>query len=291
MATNDVTEATEAVEAPAHRATDAAPSLPPGAPPAMRPFDVWWERRRALVIAVAGWVVVLGLWELAVRLAWVNPLFLAAPSQVAVKLVDLFTSGVIWRDLRVSGLELGLGLFLSATVGIVVGVLMGWYRWLRELLDPFVSALYATPRIALVPLIILWFGIGIESKVVIIFLTSVFEILVNTSAGVRSIDEGIIRASRSFGAKSLQIFRTVALPSSVPFILTGLRLAVGRGLTGVVVGELFAAQAGVGHRLTRAAQLFQVDEMFAALFIIAGAGIFFVYLLTKLERHFDAWRF
>lgn len=266
-------------------------ALQPVAPPEMRPFAVWWDRKRALVTALVGWLVVLVSWELAVRFEWVNTLFIAAPTEVVAELVELFSSGEIWNDLRVSGTELGLGLALSATVGIVFGVLMGWYRWLRELFDPFVSALYATPRIALVPLIILWFGIGIESKVVIIFLTSVFEVLVNTSAGVRAIDEGIIRTARSFGANSLQIFRTVALPSSVPFILTGLRLAVGRGLTGVVVGELFAAQAGVGHRLTRAAQLFQMEEMFAALFIIAGAGIFFVFLLTKLERRFDAWRF
>ena len=270
--------------------TDQFALQPLAAPPTMHPFTVWWDRKRALVTAMIGWAVVFGAWELVVRFEWVNTLFLAAPSEIVEKLIELFSSGDIWPDLRVSGTELGLGLALSATFGIVVGVLMGWYRWLRELLDPFVSALYATPRIALVPLIILWFGIGIESKVVIIFLTSVFEILVNTSAGVRSIDEGIIRAARSFGANSLQIFRTVALPSSVPFILTGLRLAVGRGLTGVVVGELFAAQAGVGHRLTRAAQLFQIEEMFASLFIIAGAGILFVYLLTKLERRFDAWR-
>lgn len=262
-----------------------------GAPPVSSAYRVWWKRRRAVLIGTAGWAVFLGVWEAAVRLRWIDTPFLAAPGQVASTLVTLLRSGEIWTDLAVSGKELAIGLALSAGVGISLGILMGWYRWLRELLDPFVSALYATPRIALIPLIILWLGIGIESKVMIVFLTSVFEVLVNTCAGVRSLDEGIVRTARSFGASSLQIFRTVALPSSVPFVLTGLRLAVGRGLTGVVVGELFAAQAGIGHALHTSAQLFQINEMFAYLAIIAVAGIVLVSVLTRLERRFDAWRF
>lgn len=269
--------------------TAATPTIT--APPVAPAYLVWWERRRSVLIGTAGWVVFLGLWELAVRFKWIDTPFLAAPSEIGSTLFSLFSSGEIWNDLAVSGQELLIGLALSTGVGITVGILMGWYRWLRELLDPFVSALYATPRIALIPLIILWLGIGIESKVMIVFLTSVFEVLVNTSAGVRSLDEGIVRTARSFGANSLQIFRTVALPSSVPFILTGLRLAVGRGLTGVVVGELFAAQAGVGHALSRSAQLFQISETFAYLALIAFAGIVLVAVLTRLERRFDAWRF
>lgn len=278
----------EAVEANLLRA-GAAPSVT--APPVVPAYLAWWDRRRSLLIGTAGWVAFLALWEAAVGFKWIDTPFLAAPKDIASTLFSLFRSGEIWNDLAVSGKELLIGLALSAAVGITLGILMGWYRGLRELLDPFVSALYATPRIALIPLIILWLGIGIESKVMIVFLTSVFEVLVNTSAGVRSLDEGIVRAARSFGANSLQIFRTVALPSSVPFILTGLRLAVGRGLTGVVVGELFAAQAGIGHALTKSAQLFQINEMFAYLALIAIAGIVLVSLLTRLERHFDAWRF
>lgn len=270
---------------------DPAPQQDFELPPEGGPVAVWIDRRRPMLVGALGWIVVLVVWELAVRQEWINTLFVSSPTEIWAALGKLFSTGVIWRDLRVSGTELGLGLALSTVVGIVFGVLMGWYRWLRELLDPFVSALYATPRIALVPLIILWLGIGIESKVAIVFLTSVFEILVNTSAGVRAVDEGMIRTARSFGAGSLQIFRTVALPSAFPYILTGLRLAVGRGLVGVVVGELFAAQAGIGHRLTRAAQLFQMDEMFAALVIISVSGIVLVSLLKKVERRFDAWRY
>jgi ABC-type nitrate/sulfonate/bicarbonate transport system permease component len=266
--------------------------LPAAAAPAVAPgYLVWWDRRRSFVVGLLGWLVVLTAWEVTVRLELVNTNFIASPTQIAAALVELVREGDLWHDLAVSGRELAFGLGLSIIVGVSLGLLMGWYRWLRELLDPFVNALYATPRIALIPLIILWFGIGIESKIVIVFLTSVFEVLVNTSAGVRSIDEGIIRTARSFGASSMQIFRTVALPSSVPFILTGLRLAVGRGLTGVVVGELFAAQAGIGHGLTQSAQLFRIDAMFAYLAIIAVTGIVLVSLLTKLERRFDAWRF
>ena len=125
-------------------------------------------------------------------------------------------------------------------------MLIGWYRKLRMIFDPFLNALYATPRIAMIPLIIIWFGIDWQSKVFIVYMSSFFPILVNTVAGVRSLDPDLLRAARAFCASDWQIFKTIAIPGSVPFILTGIRQGVALGLIGVVVGEMFGGSKGVG---------------------------------------------
>jgi NitT/TauT family transport system permease protein len=139
-------------------------------------------------------------------------------------------------------------------------------------------------------LFIIWLGIGIESKIAVIYLGAVFAILINTIAGVRSLDTSLLRVARSFGAGDRQIFRTIALPGSVPFILTGLRLGIGHALIGVVVAEYVAAQHGVGRMMMIAGSTFQSSKVFAGLFLIAAAGLLMTYALQRLERHFDAWR-
>jgi len=169
-------------------------------------------------------------------------------------------------------------------------MLLGWYPRLRYALDPFVTFFYATPRIVLLPLFLIWFGIGINSKIAVIFLGAFFAILINTTAGVRSLDTQLIRVARSLGGGDLVIFQTIALPGSVPFILTGLRLGLGHALIGVVVGEYVAAEHGIGKVMMIAGQTFQSSILFAGLFIIAIAGLVLTLILQRLERHFDAWR-
>jgi NitT/TauT family transport system permease protein len=139
-------------------------------------------------------------------------------------------------------------------------------------------------------MIIIWFGIGIWSKVAIVFLGAFFPICINSLAGVRTVDEELIKAGRSFGANDMRIFKTVVLPSSVPFVLTGLRLGVGRGLVGIVAGELFAATAGIGYLINVAGATFQTAKVFVGIIIICGFGMFLVDMLTRLERKFDRWR-
>ena len=136
------------------------------------------------------------------------------------------------------------GFALAIVVGVPLGILMGWYSRVNAMLEPFVSALYATPRIALLPLVVIWFGIGIASKVAIVFLGAIFPILVNTITGVRTIEADFIKVARSFGASDRQMFLTVVLPSAVPMLLTGLRLGLGHALVGIVVGEMYGATAG-----------------------------------------------
>lgn len=242
------------------------------------------------VLGVLSVAVALAAWEVAGRMRLVDPLFISAPSRIVAAGVELFAAGDIWNDLRVSGIEFLAGFVLSVLVGIPVGLVMGWYRRVAYLLDPFVNALYATPRVALLPLVVIWLGIGIWSKIAIVFLGAVFPVLLSTYSGVRTTDARLLRAARSFGADDLQIFRTLILPGSVPFIVTGLRLGIGRALIGVVVGELYAATAGIGFLISVAGNSFQTDKVFVGVFLIALAGIASMELLTRLERRFDRWR-
>jgi ABC-type nitrate/sulfonate/bicarbonate transport system permease component len=156
--------------------------------------------------------------------------------------------------------------------------------------DPFINAMNATPRVALLPLVIIWLGIGILSKVGIIFLGAVFSILINTRDGVKTTPVNLLNTARSFGASEWMVFKTVVVPSTIPFILTGLRLAVGRALVGVLVGELYAATAGIGFMITVAGATFQTDKVFVGVLIFALSGMIGMELLTKLERRFDKWR-
>jgi ABC-type nitrate/sulfonate/bicarbonate transport system permease component len=220
----------------------------------------------------------------------VNPMFMSAPSMIWNAAVQLFGSGEIWNDLYVSGVEFAWGYVLSVVVAIPFGIAVGWYKKMAYLFDPFVNAMNATPRVALLPLVIIWLGIGMLSKVGIIFLGAVFPLLINTRDGVKTTPANLLNAARSFGASEWQIFRNVVLPSTVPFILTGLRLAVGRALIGVMVGELYAATAGIGFMITVAGATFQTDKVFVGVLIFAIAGMAATEAIDRFEHRFDKWR-
>jgi NitT/TauT family transport system permease protein len=238
----------------------------------------------AVVIFLLAWETV-GNW-----LALINPMFMSAPSLIGKAAVQLFTSGEIYNDLYVSGIEFFWGYFLSIIVAIPFGIAIGWYKRFAYVCDPFVNAMNATPRVALLPLVIIWLGIGILSKVGIIFLGAVFPLLINTRDGVKTTPANLLTAARSFGASEWQIFKSVVLPSTVPFILTGLRLAVGRALIGVMVGELYAATAGIGFMITVAGATFQTDKVFVGVLIFAITGMVMTDIIDRYERRFDKWR-
>jgi len=231
------------------------------------------------------------IWELTGNVfQWINPMFMSSPSLIFKAAVEMFRSGEIYHDLYVSGIEFLGGYFLAAAVAIPFGILVGWYKRMSYVFDPFINAMNARPRVALLPLVIIWLGIGILSKVCIIFLGAVFSILINTRDGVKTTPLKLLNAARSFGASEWMVFKTVVLPSTVPFILTGLRLAVGRALVGVLVGELYAATAGIGFMITVAGATFQTDKVFVGVGIFALSGMIGMELLTKIERRFDRWR-
>jgi len=243
------------------------------------------------ILGTVSVVLFLAVWELVGNVyQWINPLFMSAPSLILKAAIELFRSGEIWNDLYVSGVEFFWGFILSVVVGIPFGIAVGWYKRAAYIFDPFVNAMNATPRVALLPLIIIWLGIGILSKVGIIFLGSVFPLMINTRDGVKTTPVNLLNAAKSFGASQWQIFGSVVLPSTLPFILTGLRLAVGRALIGVFVGELYAATAGIGFMVTVAGATFQTDKVFVGILIFIIVGLVGTNALDRIERRFDKWR-
>lgn len=243
------------------------------------------------ILGTTAVIIFLTIWELVgSTFQLINPMFMSAPSLVWKAAVQLVSSGEIWNDLRVSGIEFFWGYLLSVAFGVPFGIMVGWYRRMSYIFDPFVNAMNATPRVALLPLVIIWLGIGILSKVGIIFLGAVFPILINTRDGVKTTPYNLLNAARSFGATEWMVFKSVVLPSTVPFILTGLRLGVGRALVSVMVGELYAATAGIGFMITVAGATFQTDKVFVGVLIFALSGMISMEMLTKVERRFDKWR-
>ena len=254
-------------------------------------FYKFYLNQERKILGMASVAVFLIAWELVGSVYQVvNPMFMSAPSMIWKAAVQLFGSGEIWNDLYVSGVEFAWGYFLSVIVAIPFGIAVGWYKKMAYLFDPFVNAMNATPRVALLPLVIIWLGIGMLSKVGIIFLGAVFPLLINTRDGVKTTPANLLNAARSFGASEWQIFRNVVLPSTVPFILTGLRLAVGRALIGVMVGELYAATAGIGFMITVAGATFQTDKVFVGVLIFAIAGMAATEAIDRFEHRFDKWR-
>jgi ABC-type nitrate/sulfonate/bicarbonate transport system permease component len=248
------------------------------------------QRTERLILGTAFIVALLVAWQIVTALGIEPPILLPSPADVIAAFGNLFSSSDIWANLAASGKELLYGFALAALVGVAAGLVIGWYPRLGYFFDPFVNFLYAIPRVALGPLLVVWLGIGLSSKVALVFLIAVFPVLVNTSSGVRSLDQHLIRVARCFGASDLKIFRTIALPGSVPFILGGLRLAIGQALIGVFVAELLGAQYGVGAMIENAGQQFQTDIVFAGLLIFAVAGMVLTAIVRWLERRFDAWR-
>jgi NitT/TauT family transport system permease protein len=242
--------------------------------------------RLAGVLSVLGG---LALWELISRYLVANALFLAAPSQIVIAVIALARSGQLWRDIVVSASEFALGYLIACVLGIALGLAMAWSKTAKQALQPWVSGLYATPIIALAPLFILWFGIGIWSKVVVVISLVIFPVAINTEAGLRTTSERLIEMLRSFGATPRQIFMKVSLPSAVPFILAGLKLGIGRGLIGVVVAELFGSRAGLGNLISQSADAFNMPELFAGVVILAGAGIVLTAGFGWLEGRLVPW--
>jgi NitT/TauT family transport system permease protein len=245
-------------------------------------------RRRYLAsfVSVAGG---LALWELISRVLVANSLFLAAPSQIAIALFNLARTGQLGHHVGVSAAEFALGYVIACAIGIALGLAMAASVTMKQALQPWVSGLYATPTIALAPLFILWFGIGIWSKVLVVITLVLFPVAINTEAGLRTTSERLIEMLRSFGATRRQIFLKVSLPSAVPFILAGLKLGIGRGLIGVVVAELFGSRAGLGNLISQSADAFNMPELFAGVVVLAFAGIVMTAGFGWLEQRIVPW--
>lgn len=244
---------------------------------------------RDLWIRFASVGIFLVLWELLPALGVLDPFFSSSPLRIIETAGEMFANG-FWYDIQVSLNEFFWGMLIATMTGILLGLLIGWYPVLYAIFEPFITMLNAAPRVALIPLIILWVGIGIQSKIAAVFLGAFFPLVISVMKSVQTLDDTLLRCARSFGASDAQVFSTLILPNSLPFIVAGLHIAIGRGLVGVVIGELLASQAGVGHVMAIASSTFQTDKLFVGLVLLTTFG----YLLTKLigyaENYFDEWR-
>jgi ABC-type nitrate/sulfonate/bicarbonate transport system permease component len=258
--------------------------------PAARPQQSAYKKNEALILGGGAVLLTFAVWQACWSAGWISPLFFTGPSAIAKRFWDDLLHGRLLSDIAYSGRNFVVGFALALVAGVVLGVIVGWYRRAEILLNPFLNSLYATPRIAMIPLIIIWFGIGMWSKVFIVFLSSFFPILVNTIGGIKATDTDLLRAARAFCASDWQIFKTLAVPGAVPFILTGIRQGVALGLIGVVVGEMFGGGEGIGFMVAYGGQTFATDTLFVGVVIIAFAGILLTALAERLERHFSRWR-
>lgn len=248
------------------------------------------KRKKSFFISVASVLLFLLLWETASQNEWINPLFISSPIEIAQAAVLMVQEVSFWENMKVSGYEFVSGFVLAILIGIPIGVLSGWNSTFNAVVNPFISGLYVTPKVALLPVIIIAFGIGPASKIVIVFLMAFFPIVMSAQKAMLTLDQNLIKAARTFSASEFQIFKTIALPSTVPFLLNGIRLGIGQGLIAVVVGELFASTAGIGYQLTSNGQNLQTDRMFVGVLVITITGIILTSLLGIIERRFSSWK-
>lgn len=238
------------------------------------------------ILSVAGGLL---FWELVSRLLVSNALFLAAPSQIAVAIYQLSLTGELTRHMAISAQEFAVGYVIASVIGIGFGFGMASSVRFKQAMQPWISGFYATPTIALAPLFILWLGIGIWSKVLVVIFLVLFPVTINTEAGLRTTSDRLIEMLRSFGASRAQIFFKVSLPSALPFILAGLKLGIGRGLIGVVVAELFGSRAGLGRLISQSADAFNMPDLFAGVIVLAVAGIAMTAGFGWMEKKLVPW--
>ena len=264
-------------------ATEAIPVRIPGQPGR-------FARYEGVLVGGAAVLIFVAVWQFVAFRRLMPELFLPGPSDIAAAFGGYIGKGQIWNDLWVSGQELILGFLLAIIIGLPLGFGIGWYRRFAMALDPFVTFFNAIPRVSLTPLFIIWFGIGINSKLAVVFLGAVFAIIINAAVGVRNLDPALIKAARSFGANDVQLFRTIVLPGCVPYVLAGFRLGLAHALTGVVVAELVAAQAGIGLMMATAGATFQTARVFVGLVIIATTGVLITFGFSQIEKRFQSWK-
>lgn len=268
--------------------TDAASASPDNQSRGDRPSLL--RRRYTNIVGFLAVVIFLGAWQWASDTKLINPLFFSSPSRIWRELGSLISTGQLWPNVWISAQEFAWGFLIAIVIAIPLGFVIGWYRPVQAVFSPFVTFLNSVPRVALLPLLIIWVGIGIDLKIAVVLLGALIAILINTITGIQSLDQQLITMARSFGASDFKIFRTIALPGSVPYILSGLRVGLGHALTGVVVGELYASTSGVGHLIAVAGNTFQTDLVFAGIVIIAIFGLVSTWIITRLEQHFQSWR-
>jgi NitT/TauT family transport system permease protein len=220
----------------------------------------------------------------------VDPIFFSYPTAILQAVPKMLATGELQSAFLVSIEGLSIGLTLSILAGVTIGLLIGRYRTLDYLLDVQITSLYSTPHVALLPLLILWFGLGGAAKIVLIFLSAFFPVVINTQSGVRNIGRGLVEVALAEGASERQIFTKIVIPASLPFIMTGIRLAMGRGVVAMVVGEMFADVSGLGGSIVKYGAAFATDKFFVVIIVLALMGVGLTEAVRILERRLTPWK-
>lgn len=240
------------------------------------------------MIRVISVVTFLLLWEVFGRR--VDPILMSYPSAIVVAFYQLLLSGELFYEAGRSIRSFLAGFGLAIFFGILIGILMGAYRRFEYAIDPFINALYSTPNVALIPLMILWLGLGLVAKIAVVFLIAFFPIVVSTFSGVKNISGSLVEIGRAFGLNDVQIMRKIILPGSIPFIVTGVRLAVGRAVVGMVVAEFFTAISGLGGMIIKYSNRFETDKMFVPIIALAFFGVLLTEAVKIFERKVAPWK-
>ncbi len=243
-----------------------------------------WVKRISLFAAL------LGIWEYGARAKWFNPHFSSFPSEIFQALGEMARSGDLLQHVPITLTEAVVGFICGTMAGGIVGFVFGWFEKVAELLDPFIIAIYSLPKVALAPLFILWFGIGIQAKIILTATIVFFLVFFNTYAGVRDASRELMDIVRLMGARTPEVVRRVVLPSALTAIFVGLRVSVPYALIGAVVGEMMASNRGVGFLLTRATGQFDTAGAFAALFILVVISATFNAIIVALEKYLLRWK-
>ena len=265
-------------------ATAAVPAAAGGSAETVRKTSIW---QRPHVYRLGSLVIILTVWEIFGPM--VSPIFFTYPSAIAQAFYDLTMNGELQKYSMQSLQLLVYGMILAIGIGIPLGILMARFRPIDWTLDTYINALYATPMVALVPILVLWLGIRIEAKVTVVFLFAVFPILINTYQGVREVDPDYVEVARSFRSSEWQMWRDILLPWAIPYIAAGIRLAIGRALVGMVIAEFYTAITGLGYMIVRYAHIFKMDKTFVPVILLMVMGVGLTACLKYLEKRVAPW--
>jgi ABC-type nitrate/sulfonate/bicarbonate transport system permease component len=270
----------------AHDVHAGAITAKPQTPVAAREIKLpWWERRAVFRYGFVALILI--VWQIVGP--DISPIFFTYPTKIAVAFYDLTVSGDLPYYLAQSLEVMVYGLSIAILVGIPLAILMARVRWLDWALDLPVNALYATPLVAVVPLLVLWFGIYLKAKIIVVFLFAVFPVLINTYQGVRECDKNMLEVAHSFRSNEWRIWRDVLLPFALPYIIAGVRLAIGRGLIGMIIAEFYTTISGLGFMITRYANNFEMDKTFVPVIVLMALGVSLTSLLKWLGRRIAPW--
>jgi ABC-type nitrate/sulfonate/bicarbonate transport system permease component len=247
-------------------------------------------RYRSVLLGGLAVVLFFAAWQAVFLFVPFNPLFISKPSLIAAGLVDLVVSGDLFHDLAVSAVPFFIGLAAAVIVGVPLGIVMGWRPRVGYALDPLMTVFYASPLVALAPLVVIFFGVGVSGKAIIVFVLSVFPFIFNAYAGVHAVDRLLINVVRSLGGGEWNLYRKVIFPSVLPYIVAGARIAVGRALIAVLVGEFFAASEGIGYAISQFGDLFAIDRMFGCILVVMAIAVVLTEGIRWAERAAFPWR-